>query len=254
MQTRIWLCLFLTLAGASVARADNVTAVTENAFPLSFERDGKVDGHATALVEETFRRAGFEYKIELYPWARALNMATNDPNVLIYSIARTPEREPQFKWVGEIMPIRYSLYKMRDRHDIVIKTLDDAKKYRIGILKDDTRAKYLAQHGFSEGLTQGLQEVTTNALNLRKLESGRIDLVPLSRLGVAGLCKSEGFDCGQFEVAFDLDLPANYLYMAFSKTTPDAVVDKARNAYSALRKEGVVQKILGEYWPKDGVH
>ena len=236
--------LALLLLDRSAAAAETVTAVTEDAYPMSYARNGKVEGQATMLVEETLRRSGVDYKMELYPWARALYMASNENNILIYSIARTPERENQFKWVGEIVPIKYSFYKLRDRQDIAVKEMEDAKKYRIGVLKGDLRVKYLNQEGFKDQL----EEVSNNSINLKKLEAGRIDLVPISRAGLEGLCHAEGLDCAKFEAVIDLGLPPIHLYMAFSKTTPDALVERVQNAYNKLKEEGALQRILPNFW------
>lgn len=229
------------------ASAQTVAVVTEESFPMSYVKDGKPAGSATQVVEQIFQQAGISYKIDVVPWARAVNLATTESHVAIYSLARTPDREPQYKWVGEIAPIKYSLYKLKSRKDVVIKSLEDAKKYRVGVVKDDLRAKYLIEKGFEPGVAAGLQEVANNTLNLKKLENGRIDVLPISLAGIEGQCNSQGFDCSQFEVAYDLEL-RTHLFLAFSKQTPDEVVQKARDAYGKLYKEGVIRKLLPSYW------
>lgn len=242
---KLLLAVVAVLFGISPVSAQTVTVVTEEAYPFSYLSNGKLEGVGTALVETVLRKAGLDYTINLYPWPRALHMATNEPGVLIYSIARTPEREPQFKWVGEVAPLQYSLYKMRSRKDIQVKTLEDAKKYRIGVVKDDLRAKYLIRHGFELGAN--LQEVANNGLNVKKLENDRIDLLPISFAALEGMCNTNKTDCTQYEAVFDLDIPV-HLYMAFSLTTPDEVVERVRRSYAALRKSGDVRRILPRFW------
>lgn len=235
---------------ADTVYAENISIVTEDSFPLTYMENGRVVGQATELVEMIMKQTGFEYKLEMLPWARAVHMATNDPNVLIYSIARTPERETQYKWVGEVAPVKYSLYKLRSRTDIVINTLDDARKYRIGVQNGDLRAKFLVQQGFPMNATPGLQEVNNNTLNIKKLENDRVDLIPISKRGLEGLCKDVGFDCSKFEAVFELPIRTN-LYMAYSLKTSDEIVERTRKVYSGLRKEGIVRKLMPTYWGED---
>jgi len=227
--------------------AQSVTVVTEESPPLNFTKDGKIQGPATALVEATLKTAKLDYKLDVYPWARAMSMATEQPNVLIFSLGRTAEREPNFKWVGEITPFRYNLYKLKSRADIKLTKLDDAKKYTIGVVRDDVLAKHLLGKGFTAGATPGLQEVASNDLNLKKLESGRIDLLPISQAALDVRCEKNNVDCGLFEPAYELEL-VNHLYMAYSKSTPDDVVERTRAAYHALAKDGTVKKLLSRYW------
>jgi len=235
----------LSLGAGSYAQT--ITVATEESPPLNFTKDGKVQGPATALVEATLKAAKLDFKVDVYPWARAMAMATEQPNVLIFSLGRTAEREPNFKWVGEITPFRYSLYKLKKRADIKLTKLDDAKKYSVGVVRDDVLAKHLLGKGFTAGSTQGLQEVNSNDLNLQKLEAGRIDMFPISEAALELRCEKNKIDCSQFEPAIELEL-VNHLYMAYSKATPDDVVERTRTAYKGLAKDGTVKKLLAKYW------
>src|SRR6185369_7151225 len=106
--------MVLSLAGMPAA-AQSVRVVTE-ASQYSRLENGKVVGPATEVTEAVLKRAGVvDYGIALYPWARAQDMALQEPNVLIYLIARTPAREAQFKWAGEIMKVQYHLFKLKAR-------------------------------------------------------------------------------------------------------------------------------------------
>jgi polar amino acid transport system substrate-binding protein len=96
----------LALIGATApAAAQTVRAVTE-ATTYTYLRDGKVSGRATQLVETALRNAGLDHQINLYPWARAYDMAAKEPNVLIFLIARTPAREPLFRPACERYAVR----------------------------------------------------------------------------------------------------------------------------------------------------
>ena len=87
MSPRLFAALLCALA-CSAATAQEVRAVTEET-PYTFLRDGKVAGPATELVERSLQRAGLaDHSVQLYPWARAYDLALHEPNVLIFLIAR----------------------------------------------------------------------------------------------------------------------------------------------------------------------
>ena len=230
------LCLSLACGGAT---AQAVRAVTE-ASQYSHLDNGKPAGPANEIVETTLKRAGFtDTSIGLYPWARAYDMALQEPNVLIYLIARTPAREAQFKWVGEFVHVEYHLYKLRDQKDIVVRTLQDAKNYTIGVMRDDVRHQYLQAQGFTR-----LVVSAQNSESFRKLLNRQVQLVPLSEHDAVRFCEDAHVDFGLLERSYTLDGLSVGLYMAYSRSTADEVVLRTRSAYDKLKAEGTVARLM----------
>ena len=230
--------VLLTLACAC-CQAQGIQVVTEDTS-YSYLENGRVAGPASAVVEATLQRAGLsDYSLALYPWARAYDMALQQPDVLIYLIARTTEREPLFKWVGEITRIDYHLYKLRARQDIQVRALTDARQYSIGVLRDDVRQKYLRTQGFSK-----LVVSATNRDNFQKLLNQQIELVAMPERDVAMLCEDARVDCASLEPAYTLDAISMGLYMAYSLATADETVNRTRAAFDGLKAEGRVRLLL----------
>ncbi|MEO8119791.1 MAG: transporter substrate-binding domain-containing protein [Rhodoferax sp.] len=230
--------LIAIILSAPLAQGQAVRVVTE-ATSYSVLKDGKVDGPATEVVELSLKRAGLvDYQINLYPWARSYDMALKEPNVLIYLIARTPAREPQFKWAGEIMKMQYHLYKLKDRN-VIVRNLQDARNFTIGVMRDDVRHQYLKEKGFTR-LVVSAQQVD----NFRKLLSGQVDIVPLPDDDAASLCKETNFSCENLEKIYTLDGMSTGLYMAYSNSTPDAVVQRTKDAFEKIRAAGIVKSIM----------
>lgn len=227
------------IGAAAAAQAQTIEAVTETT-PYTYVAQGKVSGTATQVVELTLQRAGFTgYGVHLYPWARAYAMAQKEANVLIFLIARTPAREQQFHWAGEIMKIQYHLYRLKSR-PLAVSTLEAAKAHTIGVMRDDVRQQYLRSKGF-ERLVVSAQSLD----NFQKLLRGQVDLVPLTTDDAASLCRQTGFDCAQLERVLTLDEASTGLYMAYSLQTPPEVVRRTQAAFGRLKAEGQVQRIMG---------
>lgn len=219
--------------------AQTVQVVTETT-PFVFVQDGKIAGPATEVLQKTLLLAGIkDYRLNMYPWARAYDMALNEPNVLIYLVARTPEREAKFQWVGEFMQIRYHLYKLRDRADVRASSLDAARSYTIGVMRDDLRHQYLQQHGFTR-LVMSAQPAENFALLVKR----KVDMVPLSEAGAEAQCRNTDFDCTGLERVLPLDGLTTGLYMAYSLSTPQAVVQRTQAAFKQLRANGTVQRTM----------
>ncbi len=233
------LMALLALA-AGQAAAQPLQVVTETT-PYSYQSGSQVLGTATEVVEKTLHSAGLtDYQVKVYPWARAYDLALKEPNVLIFLIARTQARESQFQWAGEIMQIQYHLYRLRDRTDVKVKTLADAKNYTIGVLRDDVRQQYLKSKGFQRLVVSGQVMDSFN-----KLIARQVDLLPLVEDDTAILCAQAHFDCAGMERVLTLDEASTGLYMAYSNATPNAVVQKTQAAFAKLKADGSVRKIMG---------
>lgn len=88
--------LIISLAHVVFAN-DKIQVVTENCYPYNYiDKNGIIVGKLTDDIKDILVFSGVDYSIEVYPWARALKLATTRPNVLIYSILRTPRRENFF--------------------------------------------------------------------------------------------------------------------------------------------------------------
>lgn len=232
----LWFAWPLGLASAST-----LEAVTEDSS-YSYLENGQVAGPATAVVTATLERAGLmDYHLAIYPWARAYDLARAGPNVLIYPLMRTPEREQSFKWIGEFEEIKSVLYKLRRRNDLNLQELNDARGLNTGVVRDDVREQYLRAAGFSR-----LVVSASPMDNLRKLLNGQVDVVPLSPRDAQRFCEQLGIPMRDLEAMLTLNQITVHAYLAFSKQTPDEVVQRAVAAFAQLKQEGQVQRLMLE--------
>jgi len=236
---RAWLVTALAAAGAAV-HPQTLHVVTENT-PNSYLQDGRVAGPGTELVELTLKRAGItDYRIDLYPWARAQDIALRESHVLIFPLARTPEREGQYRWVGEMQRIRYYLYALPDRSDLKLGQLDDARGLSIGVVRDDVRQLVLQRRGFTR-LAVSAQPME----NLRKLLYRQVDLIPLTEREAQNLCGDARGECPGLARMLPLEDVRTSLYMAYSLATPEDIAVRTSAAFEALRADGSLARIMG---------
>lgn len=229
-----------------VVRAQDITVVTYEWPPYNYTENGEIIGISTQIVRAVLNKAKVAAEYKVYPWARAYKMASEQKNILIYTIRRTPEREALFKWVGPITPPADSyFYKLKKRTDIVIHSLEDARQYKIGVTRDDSMHLFLLRHGFEEGTH--LEVVTTDTQNLKRLFRERIDLIIWTEFTLPLKAKALGLPFDQLEKVFLLWEDTEGYYMAFSKQTPDALVERVRTAMEQVRTERIIELTIEDY-------
>lgn len=241
--TKVWLVGSLVMALAACGWAQTLTVVTEEYPPYNF-LDGnthKISGMATEIVEEILKRTETSYKLGIYPWARAYQMAQDAPNVLIYAIGRNEHRETLFKWVDVIAPYDVYLYRLKSRPEVKVQSVEDIRHYRIGAVRDDVRAQYL------ERAQVPLDLAVEDSSNAKKLASRRIDMFPIDELAMVALYKREGLDPASVVKVFKLDALSAGLYMAFSKQTSDDLVRKCKLALAEIKRDGTFERIRVKY-------
>ena len=222
----------------------SLVLLTENFPPYNMAKNGKnfakdenIEGIAVDIVRETFQRAGISYNLTLrFPWERIYKLALEKPGYGVFVMARLPDREALFKWVGPIGPDDWVLLAKADS-TVQLNELEQARRYRIGAYKGDAIAETLGKQGLNPIVALRDQD------NAQKLMDGQIDLWatgdPAGRylarqVGVSGLKTVLRFNSAQ-------------LYLALNREVPDEVVAKLQAALDELRKSGRVDEIMARY-------
>ncbi len=242
MKRLVLLLVALVIAGGT-AFAQSLKIYTEENAPLQFKApDGNLTGIAIDVVREIQKRVGSKEPIELVPWARSYQEVQTEPNIVLFSMNRTAERNPLFQWVGPLDEITHYFYIKADSK-IIIKSLDDAKKLRaIGVYKNDVRDLVLTKAGFTN-----LDRANENLTNVKKLMIGRLDAFAGSPGEIADLTKGAGCKVSDLKEAFPF-LKAQ-AFIAFSKKTPEATVKTWSDALDVMKKDNTFEQIFRKYEP-----
>ncbi|MFE8069685.1 transporter substrate-binding domain-containing protein [Marinobacteraceae bacterium S3BR75-40.1] len=218
--------------------------------PYSYTENGRLTGLCTEIVQSVFAKAGITgVEYEVHPWARAYTMALDHKGSAVYSIARSPDRETLFHWIGPIAPYDVNLYKLKRRKDIRVQTLEDAKRYKVGGEIKDIKQEYLQAQGFI--LNQNLELADRDEINLRKLFAERIDLIPFDAFSLPMMLRKEGFRPEALEKVLPLPGVSHGLYLAVSLDVPQVEVERLQAALESLRMNGELARIHQRYLGED---
>lgn len=221
------------------------------------EGDKQLTGASVELVQLMLKEAGVDTEIQVLPWARAYHLAQKKKNVMLFSILRNSPREKLFKWVGILHSFHVYFYRLKDRPEIVVDSLEDAKKYTIGVLKDDSREIFLRTHGFDKQL----KEVSLDEQNIKKLFTHRIDLLPSDPFVLAYWLKEinadpvnrEKYKQNQIEQIYHIEGADGDNYIVMSPQTDDNVVEYFRQALERVKSSPSYRKILSKYFGNSGI-
>jgi polar amino acid transport system substrate-binding protein len=224
------LTFFILFLSFSTLAEEPLLVVTELAPPNQVLIDGEVQGKGTQYIRDIFKQAGLTPDIQMYPWARAYKMASEEKNTFIYSIARTPEREDQFQWVGEIGRFEMGFVGLSDRTDIVINNINQAKNYKIAMQHNDFSTQTLTKMGFEGVITSDIQH------SYKLLLAKKVDLIlddPLYMLQYSDYFKLKP---GHLKFIFKIDALTTVAYLAANKDTDKVLIEKMEEAHKQVSK------------------
>lgn len=278
MSQSVWYTCFILIAvffgalspaagstsGCEAASADindttmsvNLTFYTEQLPPYNYMENGTLKGISVDLLEEITEEMGEKAareEVRLAPWTEGYQAALTQNNTVLFSTARTPEREQSFKWAGPFYSDRYVLFARPDR-GITIENPEDLKEYRIGVIADDATIQQLLDMGVNRSQIVPQNNVSGN---IAGLENGDIDLWACPE--GAGRYFTEQATGNYYSYTVVYQLETQDLYYAFSKDVPDSVVESFQQALDTVKQEkdasgiSTYDRILGRYIPSIGL-
>ena len=217
------------------------TYLTEEYFPFNYTDGGEVKGVSADLIRLIWARLGLpRQQIRAVPWARAYERIQHQPGTVLFSMARSPERESLFRWVGPIMNVRFVLFAKRDKH-IALAGFDRLKGYSIGTLREDISDTILAPYASANTI----EPVADMRQNVLKLKEDRLDMVAYEEFSWPHLVTRFGLDPSDFEAV--LVLRETPVYYAFHHDTPAETVAAFQQALDSIKETAAYQHILSRY-------
>lgn len=222
----------------------SLTLLCEDDPPLQFvDINGRLTGLTVEVVREIQKRVGSTEEIKIVPWARGYDAALAGPNIVLFSMARTAERERLFNWVGPVMESVYGFYA-KSSSRLSVDSIEEAKRVgRIGVYANDARDLILTGLGFTN-----LDRATDNVTNVKKLMAGRIDLYAGSSTQIASDARAAGFSPSELKEVFPFQRIR--LYVTLSQGTDPNTVAAWSKAFASMSADGTFKRIFAAYYPE----
>lgn len=234
----------------------DLTWVTEEYPPYNFLDNGTASGLMVDMVTAIARKAGEELprdSIRFLPWSEAYQTALREPGTAIFALAKSPEREDLFSWVGPVVSSNITLYSLRNRN-ITINSREELVQYTIGTVSDDVTIDYLVEAGVDKDAIVTSPDPYTL---LAYLDNGTIDLFAYGDIAAEYHIRNATGRSGYYKVSGRIGTFP--VYIGFSRGTPANLVEKFRKAFEDLKKtpgEGEIsefERILSAWILGDGL-
>lgn len=218
--------------------------LSEDFPPINYSEQGRPRGLAVELVQEIERRLGQAPAIEFMPWARAFREAQGQRPTALFAMARTPEREALFKWVGPIVTFYSALYAPAGG-GLRLRELAEARGASTVLV---VRGWYTAEQLRSEKFAN-LFEVSDPQQGVRMLLARRAPLFATERISMPAILAGMGLPPDALEVVYSFASTEGYI--AFSPGTPDALVQAWQRQLDAMKRDGSFHAIYKRWLPDD---
>lgn len=237
--------LLMSLLPPGAARASQqplppLRVVSGDLPPFAIEDQAHKPGVLVELVEELLQRAGQPVRVEFFPWARAMQMAAQQPRVAILPLTRTPEREPRYQWLLKLYVQHFVFITLADRPRI--KQLEQARQLRITVLRASPNLAQLQHRHFSDK-----QVVQANSVEdmLRLLERGHVDALYGGEAINLDKIRSSGRDPARFQIG--LELEAGEVWLAASGGVEEAERARLQELHQAMLRDGSIERLFRAY-------
>ncbi len=212
------------------AKPLNVVTFIEK--PLIYQHNGEPAGVVVSVVRELFRQSGIDYKLRLMPPKRAILTTAETDSFCVFPVERSQEREALFQWVSPVLISRHGMFS-HPHVPVKLKTLEDAKPYKVGSYLGSGVGEYL------EGLGFNVEYAGRNELNARKLLKKRIDLWVSDIESARFLVKNEKLPISEPELVFFTTVRA----MACNLAVDPATVKTLQKTITQMYRNGDVESI-----------
>lgn len=232
--------LSVIIIATIAAHAENRKLILSSAdyvpyFGESLDNQGVI----SEMIVVAFQRAGYEVKIEFFPWARAEHMAQKGECDGMFALWYRPERESWFIYSDPVPPPNeLVLFKSKDLH-VTFNNYSDIKDFVIGYV-----------HGYNypeEFETAKLRKNRSysDEENIQKLVTGVASLIITDKLQAQFIINSKYSEKIGFYDAVIPALKIDQQYLVISKKIPDHdnVVKEFNNGLKQILADGTAKRI-----------
>lgn len=219
----------LWFAIVDVACSQTLPVFTEFSPPYQYtDEDNRVVGLSTQRVETIFELAQLTPDFYLFPWARSLHLAQTTPSALIYSIARTPERESRFFWIAPVAKFKLALVSQNNDTLPAITDWSQLTNFRYAVQRGDVGMAWLESKGLTEG--NELVVCTDIACSWDYLDKGVVDFIIEDPTLIKETAENLGLPSDRFKANAVIPELEVVGYLAANRATPKNIVERLQKA------------------------
>lgn len=230
-------CLLLAQHLAAAEKTHPITYYTELYPPSSYYYNDQLIGLSVDLLKLIWRDQGIdEQPILVVPWARGYKEISNKPNTALFAMSKTAERTAKFKWVGPLFTTKYYIIA-QPNSGLYIPNIEHLYNKSIAVIRNDITQNLIYETKYPHA---NIIEAKNMDSALALFKAKRVDLLAISDSGLNAAIKQRTLSNAQFQRVLLLKVVDDYI--AFSKDTPDALVNAFQTSLNKLSEQHLTLK------------
>lgn len=247
--------LTLPFSAADEMAVPTVRYIAEEFPPFVYLEDGRPTGLGVELLIEIRNETGLEITpkaIDILPLHEGLNLTADTPGTIFFSIARSPEREEKYAWIGPFASYDIVLFSLRSRN-ITIASPEDLAQYTIGAVTSDIAISEIKRQNIPEVKILTRDEPEDLIVDLNE---GVIDVFATGDMAGEYFIRKEGFRPELYTIVYHLNtIP---LYFVLSRETPNNMINQFQEGLDKIKipEDGELSrydKIVHSWLPSIGL-
>jgi len=248
MFKRILLLLAVILPSL-LTGAEKMVLVTGEWEPYTTEKSAE-KGAFSEIVTAVFQEMKTDCEVKFYPWKRAEMMVDEGSAVAAFPYSVTDERKKTFLYSDPVMNSTSKFFYYKPSNKVKIsdwKNYSDLKSYKIGGVLGYFYEKEFAAEGLNT------EYVSSDELNIKKMQAGRVDIIPGEELVAKALIKKLFPTEQQNFLALNKPLLSSSLHLMYSKkgANSEQNIKSFNEALKRIKANGKYKTIMTKYGLSD---
>ena len=168
---------------------------------------------------------------------------------MLFSVARTPDREGKYQWLGTVSPYELWLYRHKDFHLPHVHDFSQlrGKGIRFGVQAGSNFQEWLTHEGVGAPPDNSIVDaVSSTSLNFEKAHVGRIDLFAHPEVSLAFRAAEHGMRASDFEKVLLIEPLSAPLWVVTGLRSDPRLVSALVQQLQRLRHSGQAERIRHE--------
>lgn len=243
VRNLIIFCCFITILQPAYSFnpgvQSKVKVVTEVLPPYQFlDKNNQASGYSVDVVNQLFNNAQIDFELDFYPWPRAYRAAINNKNTVIFSLARTPQRESSFLWIGKLHGEEYAFYRLKSMPNVEATSLQQIMNYSVAVMRDSPNDQFLTDQKFVE-----IERTPDVSQTIKMLFEKRVDFLFGSDAALKSKTRQLGYNEELLKKVFRVpELDAD-LYIAIGLGSHPQLVYELQKSYQLMQQNGSLEQL-----------
>ncbi|KTF17848.1 hypothetical protein ATS75_00025 [Pseudoalteromonas sp. H105] len=208
------------------------------------DSSGELSGFVTEIVKQLQKQLQNDTSIEVMPEARAIRTLDTSPNVIMFSLSRSEERENKYHWLAHVITKRWIFFSRFDSSHEASTLSHIVSSRTVGVIHGDIRERWLQKQN-----TSNLISILDYNNAVEMLMRDRFDFLFYESFGVFSTLKKLGYSSDM--VKSELVARESDVYIVMSKSIDDsALVLEIQNQFSILKKSDWYSNHLNKWVKK----